>query len=136
MCVRKQSLNPNKCLLSIRRPWCWDREKKTSSRDIQSSQEEKILKSVIIIHFVGCVNKALWNLEESTLFYLGPKEGNVRVVLKTRILRGGELWKDIPDKNDKYEERHRSLKDCSLVKKGGIYWIDHSMMCTRGLKGR
>lgn len=91
---------------------------------------------MIIIYFVGCVNKVLWNLEESILFYLGFKEGNVRVVFKIRIFRGGELWKDILDKNDKYEERRRSLKDCSLVKKGGIYWIDYSMMCIRGFKGR
>lgn len=48
---------------------------------------------------------------------------NVRTVFKAWILQGGKLWKDSPGKNDKYEERHRSMADCSLVKEGGMYWL-------------
>lgn len=58
----------------------------------------------------------------------------MRAVLKTWILQGGELWKDIPGKDDKCKERHRSMKDCSLLKEGGIYWFDRSVKHTRGFK--
>lgn len=59
----------------------------------------------------------------------------MRVVFKTWTFQGGELWKDIPGKNDKYEKRHRSMKDCSLVKKE-VFTDLTSMKRTRGFKRR
>lgn len=127
----KQSLSQNKCVLSIRTLCHWSTN--ISARDTQSCQKEKILRSVIINHFGGINKKAMWNSEGRTLFHWRPKENNMRIVLNTWILQAGELWKNRPSKNDKYEERHRSMKDCSQFKEGGIH---HSVMYTRGFKKR